>query len=86
MEQRQGFSSEIQERSEGLSIGFYTEYDGTRFALGWQVYCSDCRKPCFSSMGYYPCKDVFLIDRIVCNLGCRKSWRLDPDCEKPICH
>jgi hypothetical protein len=86
MEQRPGISTTIQESSEGPSIGFYAEYSEFKYALGYQIFCSKCNKPCYSAMSYYPCKDDFITDRIRCHLGCGRFWRLPIDCEVPVCH
>ena len=83
MEQRSGVSPKVQESGTGPGIGFYAEYSETRFTLGFQIYCSNCNKPCYSAMSLYPCRDEYITDRIRCHLGCCRSWRLPINCEKP---
>jgi hypothetical protein len=86
MEQRQGPGYPVSEYSQSYFIDFSLRFDHKKYALGWQIFCDSCNKPCYSSMSFYPCRNTFVVDRVRCHLGCGKTWRLKIDCEKPICH
>ena len=59
MEQQPGLGPKIQEQGKGPSIGFYAVHDDFKYAIGWQVFCNNCNKPCYSAMSYYPCREDF---------------------------
>lgn len=85
MEQQERAGYEVFSPGKERALGFHVR-SHFKYAVGWQIFCDDCHKPCHSTMSYYPCRGEWLVDRIKCRLGCGKVWRLEIDCEKLVCH
>jgi len=86
MEQWEGFGPPSQKPGEEASVSSFHVVHNLKYVEGWQIFCTDCNKPCHTTMSFYPCLGRFMIDRIKCRLGCGKRWVFKPDCEKPVCH
>lgn len=62
---------------KSIRILFRDVYDRHRFVDGMAFFCRRCDLPAAVRMDYDDSRNLWIVTRVICHLGCWAAWRLE---------